>query len=252
MEKNREELLYLAIICEQAEKYHDMAEAMTQIVHLNPVLTELERNIFSVAYKNIIGAIRSSIRIIMSIEDKETEQNNLQNLVRIQKYRAKLEDELRQNCYRFIDIIEKYLIPNAQDPVDKVFYFKLQGDYWRYLAEIETFEARKNAIQRSQSGYDSAFMFGDYLRPVHPIRIGLALNFSVFCCELLSAPEKAQNIILKTYEDIQEHLPTATEQELVDLEPLLRLIQNLPPLYAVNDGMDEYYDHTNPEYGVRT
>jgi 14-3-3 protein epsilon len=252
MEKDREDLVYLAMLCEQAEKYHDMAETMTQIAQLHPTLTELERNLFIVSFKNIVVPIRSAIGIITSLEDKEMAQNNFLNMVRIQKYRAKLEDELRQQCNILNDILEKNLIPNAQDPVDKVAYYKMQGDYWRYLAEIEKAEAKISATERAQSAYDTAFIFAEHLRPVHSIRIGLSLNYSVFCHEILKHAEQAQEVVRKVYDDIMEALHTISDEEMTDLEPLLRLIQNLPPFQFNDVDEEEENEYNDPESGVLT
>lgn len=49
----------------------EMVEAMKQVASLDVELTVEERNLLSVAYKNVIGARRASWRIITSIEQKE-------------------------------------------------------------------------------------------------------------------------------------------------------------------------------------
>lgn len=49
----------------------EMVEAMKKVASLDVELTVEERNLLSVAYKNVIGARRASWRIISSIEQKE-------------------------------------------------------------------------------------------------------------------------------------------------------------------------------------
>ena len=51
-------------------RYDDMATAMKQVTKMNSTLSSEERNLLSVAYKNIVGAKRSSWRVISSIEQK--------------------------------------------------------------------------------------------------------------------------------------------------------------------------------------
>ena len=51
-------------------RYDDMANAMKEVTKMNSDLTSEERNLLSVAYKNIVGAKRSSWRVISSMEQK--------------------------------------------------------------------------------------------------------------------------------------------------------------------------------------
>jgi 14-3-3 protein epsilon len=66
----RESNVYLAKLAEQAERYDEMVDAMKKVAALNVELTVEERNLLSVAYKNVIGARRAAWRIIASIEQK--------------------------------------------------------------------------------------------------------------------------------------------------------------------------------------
>ena len=89
-------------------------------------------------------------------------------------------------------MLEKFLIPKASNPESKVFYLKMKGDYFRYLAEVATGENRTVVIDDSQRAYSEAFDIAKtQMQPTHPIRLGLALNFSVFYYEILNSPERA-------------------------------------------------------------
>lgn len=86
---DREECVYMAKLAEQAERYDEMVEEMkkvAQMVHDQELSVE-ERNLLSVAYKNVIGARRASWRIISSIEQKEESKGNEEHVKRIKKYR---------------------------------------------------------------------------------------------------------------------------------------------------------------------
>lgn len=41
-------------------------------------------------------------------------------------------------------LLDKYLIPKASNAESKVFYLKMKGDYYRYLAEVATGETRNS------------------------------------------------------------------------------------------------------------
>jgi uncharacterized membrane protein len=63
---------------------------------------------------------------------------------------------------------------------------------FRYLAEVATGEDRSSVLEDSQKAYQEAFEIAkSKMQPTHPIRLGLALNFSVFYYEILNSPEKA-------------------------------------------------------------
>ncbi|VDN02970.1 unnamed protein product [Thelazia callipaeda] len=190
MAENKDELVQRAKLAEQAERYDDMAQSMKRVTELGAELSNEERNLLSVAYKNVVGARRSSWRVISSIEQKTEGSEKKQQMAK--EYREKVEKELRDICQDVLNLLEKYLIPKAGNPESKVFYLKMKGDYYRYLAEVASGDDRSVVVEKSQQSYQEAFDIAkDKMQPTHPIRLGLALNFSVFYYEILNAPDKA-------------------------------------------------------------
>jgi 14-3-3 protein epsilon len=157
-----------------------MVDAMKKVASMDVELTVEERNLLSVAYKNVIGARRASWRIISSIEQKEENKGVEEKLEMIKNYRAQVEKELRDICSDILSVLDKHLIPCASTGESKVFYYKMKGDYHRYLAEFATGNDRKEAAENSLVAYKEASDIAmTDLPPTHPIRLGLALNFSV-------------------------------------------------------------------------
>lgn len=77
MEKT--ELIQKAKLAEQAERYDDMATCMKAVTEQGAELSNEERNLLSVAYKNVVGGRRSAWRVISSIEQKtDTSDKKLQ------------------------------------------------------------------------------------------------------------------------------------------------------------------------------
>lgn len=104
---DREELVQKAKLAEQAERYEDMAAAMKAVTELDQELNNEERNLLSVAYKNVVGARRSSWRVISSIEQKteaekkaeaEKTPESEKKATLVKEYREKIEGELKQIC----------------------------------------------------------------------------------------------------------------------------------------------------------
>ncbi|XP_037236200.1 14-3-3 protein zeta/delta isoform X1 [Falco rusticolus] len=94
MDKN--ELVQKAKLAEQAERYDDMASCMKSVTEQGAELSNEERNLLSVAYKNVVGARRSSWRVVSSIEQKTEGAEKKQQMAR--EYREKIETELRDIC----------------------------------------------------------------------------------------------------------------------------------------------------------
>ncbi|MGB1602549.1 MAG: 14-3-3 family protein, partial [Promethearchaeia archaeon] len=135
-----ESKVYIAKMAEQAERFEEMVSATKSIAKMGVDLTVEERSLLSVAYKNVVGARRASWKIISSIEQKETDE---QNLSLIRTYLVKVEKELSDVCREIISLLGTYLIPSAAEAEPKVFYLKMHGDYWRYLAEVANGDERK-------------------------------------------------------------------------------------------------------------
>jgi 14-3-3 protein epsilon len=102
-----------------------MVENMKVVAAADVELTVEERNLLSVAYKNVIGARRASWRIVTSIEQKEESKGNESQVSLIKEYRQKIEAELAKICDDILEVLDKHLIPSAQSGESKVFYHKM-------------------------------------------------------------------------------------------------------------------------------
>ena len=93
---DKEEQIQKAKLAEQAERYDDMAACMKTVTETGAELSNEERNLLSVAYKNVVGARRSSWRVISSIEQKTEGAEKKQAMAK--EYREKIEKELNDIC----------------------------------------------------------------------------------------------------------------------------------------------------------
>jgi hypothetical protein len=67
-------------------------------------------------------------------------------------------------------------------------------------------------IEESQRAYNDAFDIAkNQMQPTHPIRLGLALNFSVFYYEILNAPDRACHLAKQAFDDAIAELDTLNE-----------------------------------------
>ncbi|XP_051117447.1 14-3-3-like protein GF14-C [Andrographis paniculata] len=252
---SREDNVYMAKLAEQAERYEEMVEFMEKVAKNlgGDELTVEERNLLSVAYKNVIGARRASWRIISSIEQKEESRGNENHVDIIQGYRGKIEAELSKICDGILSLLESHLVPSASSSESKVFYLKMKGDYHRYLAEFKTGAERKEAAESTLLAYKSAQDIAvAELAPTHPIRLGLALNFSVFYYEILNSPDRACNLAKQAFDEAISELDTLGEESYKDSTLIMQLLRDNLTLWTsdiADDGGDEIKESSKGDGG---
>jgi len=234
MTKDRQELVICVRLAEQAERFPDMADFVRQVIEMGEPLSTEERNLFSVAYKNVVGAHRSSWRVMSAIENKMNQEEPSETGVNeAQKYRTKIEDNLTKICHDVIDLLDKFLIAGVGDDNEaKIFYQKMKGDYYRYLAEIivgeNADEAKKTAIVgKAQEAYSGAFdTCRESMKPTHPIRLGLALNYSVFYYEIMNSHDKACELAKEAFDQAIAELDNVPEENYKDSTLIMQLLRD--------------------------
>jgi len=261
---SREELVSRAKLAEQAERYDDMAEAMKHVTKIGQELAQEERNLLSVAYKNVVGARRSSWRVISSIEMKQQDQDQSRGKL-AKDYKSKIEQELEKVCMDVLDLLDEHLIKdNTDEPVNeekidqmvesKVFYLKMKGDYYRYLAEVASSDEKKEeVVSKSEEAYRCAFTTTrdgingqGKMKPTHPIRLGLALNFSVFYYEIRSNHKEACSLAKEAFDQAIAELDTLNEDSYKDSTLIMQLLRdNLTLWTSDQDNADADGDENN-------
>jgi len=251
----RKDLVFLARTAEAAERYDDMCKCMRQLVvdmGKNPLSVD-ERNLLSVAYKNVIGARRASWRTL------NAESQDEKNTELITTYKKSVEDELSGICNDVIKLLTKTLIDEEKiKAIDKmaqsedtekqneakspegeaqVFYLKMAGDYYRYLAEaVTTAENEKKAAEY----YKKAFELSEkVLEPTHPIRLGLALNYSVCFYEILKDKKKACQLAKDAFDEAISKLDKLEEADYKDSTLIMQLLRDNLTLWTSTDGDDQ-------------
>lgn len=205
-------------------------------------LTVEERNLLSVAYKNVIGSLRAAWRIVSSIEQKEESRKNEEHVHLVKEYRGKVESELSEVCAGILKLLESNLVPSASTSESKVFYLKMKGDYYRYLAEFKVGDERKQAAEDTMNSYKDAQEIAlTDLPPTHPIRLGLALNFSVFYFEILNSSDKACSMAKQAFEEAIAELDTLGEESYKDSTLIMQLLRDNLTLWTsdAQDQLDE-------------
>jgi len=223
--KVREEMVYLSKLYERAERFPDMVSSITKFIEINPKLSKEEKNILSAGFKNIISDKRASWRLLNTMEKKEAKKKSAQ-VPNIKEIKSHIEKELKQQIENAKNIIDKYLLPNAEDPESKVFYLRLKADHIRYLCEISKDKEFDKACEESEKIYKEAYDIAIKDLPViNNTRVGLCLNFAVFYYEVKGNKKEGCKIAKKAFEDSMKYLDDLEKFKSKDVLLLIQLLK---------------------------
>mmetsp|Transcript_24352 Transcript_24352/g.54266 ORF Transcript_24352/g.54266 Transcript_24352/m.54266 type:complete len:241 (+) Transcript_24352:53-775(+) len=235
---SRERDLYFAKLAEKAERYDEMASYMENLGKLEDQLSVEERNLLSVAYKNTIGSRRAAWRIVTSVERKEKSRGNEEERKLANEYRKGIELELQSICDAVLGLLESKLISRADAMDSKVFYMKMKADYHRYTAEFSEAAAKTRAAENARLAYEDAAKAAKDLAKTHAIRLGLALNYSVFHYEVLQNRGEACKLARMALEDAISELDNVAEDSYKDTTLIMQLLQDNLTLWMPDQEAD--------------
>ena len=157
---------------------------------------------------------------------------------------------MRRICVDVLNLLENFLIPKAKKNAEKgeadqgleapVFYLKMQGDYYRYLAEVASKEDRDQVVQKSQDSYQEAYKLSQESMPTtNPIRLGLALNFSVFYYEIVGNQELACTLAKSAFDDAISDLDKLKDDSYKDSTLIMQLLRDNLTLWTSDQQQDD-------------
>jgi len=229
-EIGRRRLLVLAKIAEKAALYEDMLECMKMNIcnrsHETSWISVEERNLFSIAYLQVLERKRKGLRNARRRLRKSPLGNNQRN--RARKMLNSFTKDLNKICMTIHDVVLNYALPATQrfEPDSEneteikdesvVFWLKMLADCSRYRSEIQNGTGRKESLDTALRFYSRATRTAAIvLLPTSPVRLGLALNFASFHLDVIKDPESALTVLDLSYQDalaeensIQATLPT--------------------------------------------
>jgi hypothetical protein len=182
-----EESIFLARVAEQAERFEDMVNFLKPVLDAKGgEVSSDERNLLSVAFKNLISSKRTAWRTISAIEQNPKYSKFGDSLA---AYKKKIEEGLYRDCETVIELIRSKVLSKPAQEEAKAFFVKMVGDYYRYIAETAQGAKLEQVKTEALKAYTEANAIT--LPPCNPIKLGLALNFSVFHYEVMKDHKKA-------------------------------------------------------------
>ena len=225
----------MARVAEQSERFKDMVEFLKPVIaEKGPALSQDERNLLSVAFKNLVSQQRTAIRTISAIEQN---QKYTKFAAGMGDYKRKIEEELYRNCDDIINIIRGGVLAKASDDESRAFFLKMIGDYCRYVAESAKNERLEKTKTDALAAYQEACTVAERsLNACNSIRLGLALNFSVFHYEVMQNVKRACELGDKALQDALDKLDDCDEETFRDAQSIIELLRENLSLWKEEEG----------------
>jgi 14-3-3 protein epsilon len=231
MDFRREELLYLARIAEQGERYDDMILFLKELLSNQAEITSQERSLLSIAYKNAVGKKRGSLRILDNYHVHEENKYKSPKKALINKYRAQVENELKVICSDAIQTVTS-LLELDQNWENKVFLYKMKADYYRYMSEYDKTDTKAASVAKAEEYYKDALGFSYNIPPADPLKLGLILNFSVFHYEIKNEKEIACAMAQKAFREGIADIQNLSEEDYKESAMILQLFRDNISLWS--------------------
>jgi 14-3-3 protein epsilon len=233
MASPREVSLFMAQILDQTDRHQDMVDAMKQVISLNADLNSDERNLLSVAYKNIVGSRRNGLRMITAIVEHEEGRGNTARVEQLHTYKGTILAELEKYCNELIGLVDTQLLPAAKSPESRVFYEKLKADYYRYVCESKPDGEKQEPAQKARQCYENALEIAkNEIPPSRPTSLGLVLNYSVFLYEIIGQKQESIDLAQKTYNECSVTVDDNSDNSYSEATMILQLLRDNVSLWA--------------------
>jgi 14-3-3 protein epsilon len=208
---------------QRMEEQEENIAAVKRAIVLNPVLTNDERQILSLTFKNAISSRRRSIKAVAEL--LQVSGPPIQRLV---DFQTQLRRELRDICVDLIQLIDTALLPVSDLPEPRLFYEKMKADYYRYICESD----KDSPDFASYAGFATAAyetaleVARNDFASTSPNYLGLALNYSVFLYDIAQHQNDAIAFAEKVYSDSVDLVDTVDDAAYSDAEVILRLLRD--------------------------
>ena len=191
--------IFQALLAEKCHRYKDMVSILEEYAEKKETeLNNEERNLLAQAYKNKLEIYR---KVLKQLKLKESDEKNKEtdNLLNYLEYKEAYENKMIEKIKEMIDFINQ-LLQKTEEKEGKLLYYKLIGDFNRYIAEFAEGDLREKAINECIDYYPKAYEMAKEIYPLNIISLGTKLNYSVFLYETIHEREKGIEVAYDSFE----------------------------------------------------
>ena len=191
--------IFQALLAKNCHRYKDMVSILEEYAEKKGTeLNNEERNLLAQAYKNKLEIYR---KVLKQLKLKESDEKNKEtdNLLNYLEYKEAYENKMIEKIKEMIDFINQ-LLQKTEDKEGILLYYKLIGDFNRYIAEFAEGDLREKAINECIDYYPKAYEMAKEIYPLNIISLGTKLNYSVFLYEIIHEREKGIEVAYDSFE----------------------------------------------------
>jgi 14-3-3 protein epsilon len=221
-----DDLIYLCTLYHREQRDREALEALNDLIEIDPVFDKTRRVLFQAVYKLVIDSLRDTLNTVQQFYDSELENNRVDQASLLHRKKEELCQKLISLSREAITAINDQLLPNASGPQMVVFFQKLKGDLYRYIAEFSDDTESLAAGNEGEDSYSMAFEVAESnLMKLDPVRMSLILNAAVFKYEIRKDPESASDMLehaLKEFDGQFGELSEEDQQEVLETLEIMR------------------------------
>lgn len=211
---------FLARVYHTARLTGKASDEVSKLKFARDPLTPEDEATISVVTKARIDQLRRARRIVSVVEDREENKGKVNHVIALRGFKKQIEEELAGLLEDYVSSIRDAFLAKPTSEPSRILFLKMQADYCRYLAEMQRLQ-----VQHVQTAYTNAYNAArGCLDAAHPLRTGIALNYSVFYYEIVQNKEAAIQIAKGAHEEGIKGAAALPSDEREDAMEVLNLI----------------------------
>ena len=237
--RSRKDLVELAGMAEQAERFQDMAECMKAVVRMGGVLSREERSLFSVAFRKLIGKKKVGWRAQSTLVHQM--DGCIHQLARQQL--AVIEKEIEEICTEAVGLVRSSVLPQATQVEERVSCLQMEAEFHHHLISMTSpsEERRKELVSTAEALFEESFTLARTelasLCFAHPTFISVAASYTAFLYKIVNVPERAIELAKEVFDNAisDKEIPEAMYQLA---GPSMRLLRDSLICWLKDDDSD--------------
>ncbi|EFC43527.1 predicted protein [Naegleria gruberi] len=187
-------------------------EIIIQSVH-EPIPTIEERSLLVVAYKNVLYDYSKAFRSVVNVQSRHENKGEDWQVGLCERFVKEIQEKTEHYCYEINEIIDQVLKVESLSLVDSVFYWKVKGDFFKYIYNVDYRFRISDWKAKALESYEKSYELINLLPCTNSIRLGLILNYSYFYSDIMFDVGKAISIARPEFDLAMTHIEELLEKQ---------------------------------------